>query len=119
MQPRPLNIRNQPMQYELHLKQETGEAVLNISGELDAGSAPAIEHALKDIIASGHCKITIDSAELTYISSAGIGAFISTIDQLRSAGGALSFTGLRPNVRRVFDLLGLDQVFTLPAEENG
>lgn len=106
------------MHYEYRIHQDTGDAVLSIEGELDAGSAPSIEHALKDMIGQGHTKIMVEAFGLTYISSAGIGAFISTIDQLRSAGGELSFCGLRPNVRRVFDLLGLDQVFIIASEES-
>ncbi len=53
----------------------------------------------------------IDAQRLEYVSSAGIGIFINLFDQLEPLGGMILFAGLKPDVRRVFELIGFMPLF--------
>jgi anti-sigma B factor antagonist len=57
----------------------------------------------------------IDCAGLRYISSAGLGVFISFMDSLTANGGKFVFSEMAENVFKVFQLLGLEQLMTIVA----
>jgi anti-sigma B factor antagonist len=52
----------------------------------------------------------VDGREIRYISSAGLGVFISYLEELAIRGGRFVVSGLADNVRDVFQILGLDKL---------
>jgi anti-sigma B factor antagonist len=50
---------------------------------------------------------------LSYISSAGLGVFMSFIEEIRAAGGDIKICGLAPKVFQVFDILGFSALFDI------
>ena len=88
-------------------------AVISLEGYLDAHTAPQFEAAIQDEMDGGHTRIVVDCAPLTYISSAGLGVFMSFVEELREAGGDIKICGLTPKVRGVFDMLGFQEIFDL------
>lgn len=87
--------------------------VLKLSGYLDGHTFVDLEKTLDATIKSGSHRIVIDLAELTYIASAGVGAFINSQHQVRSQGGSLQLVNPAPTVREVFGILGLEAIFTI------
>lgn len=57
----------------------------------------------------------LDFAGVTFIVTQAIGALMVVHKRLRSQGGRLVIVGLTDSIRRVFQLIKLDQVFTLAA----
>lgn len=84
-----------------------------MKGDLDAYGAISLDKVIEQLLADKAFKIMINCIQLEYISSAGMGVFISHIQDIRAQGGSLVFFGLRPNVRMAFGLLGLEKVFTI------
>ncbi len=76
-------------------------------GELDASSSIYMDEKIGNMIPDGRVNIHIDCSDLTYISSAGLGVFISYLDDIQKLKGKLVFSDMRETVRDVFDLLGL------------
>ena len=56
---------------------------------------------------------SIDCEKLTYISSAGLGVFMSFIEEIRERDGDLKICGLVPKVRHTFEILGFQEIFDL------
>ena len=83
------------------------------AGDLDANSSMEMDDKIQDAIDNGIYKIHVDCAELEYISSAGLGVFISFMDELSANKGRFVFSGMSENVRKVFQLLGLEQLMTI------
>jgi anti-sigma B factor antagonist len=86
-------------------------SVVAVEGFVDAHTAPDFEQHIQDEIEAGRCRIVVDCAQLSYISSAGLGVFMGFIEEARERGGDIKICGVVPKVRQVFDLLGFDAIF--------
>ncbi len=82
---------------------------LTLTGDLDANSSLLMEEAILQLIDRGVNNLHIDCTSLRYISSAGIGVFISFFED----GGKFVFSDMTESVYRVFELLGLREVFVI------
>jgi anti-sigma B factor antagonist len=83
------------------------------AGELDANSSMLMDEKIQAQIDAGVFKLHIDCSALRYISSAGLGVFISFMDELSANDGMFIFSGLSDNIFRVFQLLGLEQLMVI------
>ncbi|KAA5544758.1 STAS domain-containing protein [Adhaeribacter rhizoryzae] len=64
--------------------QKTGESYLvKLCGELDASNAEAVEKILDELIQLNPAQIQVDCKELEYISSRGLGVFISRFQEIQ------------------------------------
>lgn len=87
--------------------------VLILSGNLDENNAAEIDNFLRKAIKSHKKNILIDCRNLNYISSAGLGIFLSNLPELKEKNISLIFFGMKPGVQKVFSYLGLDAVLTI------
>ncbi len=87
--------------------------ILTLVGELDARTATDLDAAILKCLRNGRNRIVANGARLDYISSAGLGVFLSHIDEIRRQGGDLIICHLRPRVFDVFDLLGFPLLFDI------
>jgi len=87
--------------------------ILSLSGFLDAHTAPEFEKAIQQEFDAGNIRLIADCGGLTYISSAGLGVFMSFIEDIRGAGGDLKICSLTPKVAQVFEILGFDSIFEM------
>ena len=88
-------------------------SVIYLEGYLDAHTAPEFEQAIQSEIDAGRYRHIINCEKLTYISSAGLGVFMSFIEEVREQGGDIKICGLTPKVRQVFDILGFAEIFDI------
>ncbi len=102
-----------PNPFALHKSQQDDLSFIAVEGFLDAHTAPQFEKAIQTEVDAGHNRIVVDCEKLTYISSAGLGVFMSFVEELREAGGDIKICGLTPKVRGVFDMLGFQEIFDL------
>lgn len=92
---------------------QDGVSVLTLDGFLDAHTAPQFEEAIQAEISAGRRQIIINCEKLTYISSAGLGVFMSFIEEIRDAGGDIKICGVVPKVLQVFEILGFQSLFDI------
>ena len=93
--------------------QEGEVSVLVLNGYLDAYTAPQFEKAIQAEYDGGRIRIVVDCGGLTYISSAGLGVFMSFIEDLREAGGDIKICCVVPTVYEVFEILGFPELFEI------
>lgn len=86
---------------------------LVLDGELDASSAIVLDTELAKPEILNYRKVLIDCAKLSYISSAGLGVFISHLQRLQDAEVKLVFFNMQEKVFNVFEILGLDALMTI------
>ena len=92
---------------------QDGLSVLTLQGYLDAHTAPEFEKAVQAEFDAGRVRIAVECSKLDYISSAGLGVFMSFIEEIREAGGDIKICGLTPKVAQVFEILGFAELFDL------
>ena len=94
-------------------------SIIYLKGYLDAHTAPEFENALQDLVDEDRIRIIVNLAELSYISSAGLGVFMGFIEDIRQKQGDIKLAEPNEKVYRVFDLLGfpvLYEIFNAEAE---
>ena len=86
---------------------------LTLDGELDASSAVILDTELNKPELLNYKKTLIDCQRLSYISSAGLGVFISHLQRLQDSNVKLVFYNMQEKVFNVFEILGLDSLMTI------
>ena len=99
--------------FSIHKSTEEGLSVLALEGYLDAHTAPEFEKTVQAEFQAGRKQMVVECSKLTYISSAGLGVFMSFIEEIREAGGDIKICGLTPKVYQVFDILGFSALFDI------
>ncbi len=91
--------------------------LLQLEGELDASSSVGLDDVLTAPTVTDYQRVLIDCQRLDYISSAGLGVFISNLQRFQDAGTTLVFFGMQEKVYNVFEILGLDALLTIVGTE--
>ncbi len=86
---------------------------ISLDGELDASSSVMLDEELSSPNIMKFSKILVDCKNLNYISSAGLGVFISHLQRFEDAQIKLIFFNMQEKVRNVFEILGLDLLMTI------
>lgn len=87
--------------------------VLAPRGRLDADLAQELASALDQLIADGHYHLIVDFRNATYISSSGLRVLLVAVRRARAHDGDVKLFGLKSQVRKVFNMSGFDQIFSI------
>lgn len=101
---------------EIKNELEDGIYYIIVKGEIDASSSIHLDESISEAT-QRHKKILINCTELEYISSAGLGVFMSYINELEDKKIRMVIFGLSDKVRHVFQILGLDQLLKITETE--
>lgn len=86
---------------------------LALDGEIDLHESPNVKAKLLPLISQKQPKIVVDLDGVSYIDSSGLALFIEAMQRVQAYGGKFALCSLRPNVRTIFDIARLDQVFRI------
>lgn len=92
---------------------ENQSEILSLFGEVDASNSVILDEAIQQLVDSGSKSILIDGKNLEYISSAGLGVFMSYLEDFQEKGISMKICDLIPRVFEVFKILGLDQLIPI------
>jgi anti-sigma B factor antagonist len=87
--------------------------VIALEGEIDLHESPNVREALRELIEQKMPRVFVDMGEVSYIDSSGIAVLIDAMQRIQAYGGRLALFGIRENVRAVFEIARLDQVFRI------
>ncbi len=93
--------------FGVETRDEDGVSVVQVSGTVDAVTAPRLSDALQAEVAAGRVRLVVDLAATGYVSSAGLRAILAAVKAARVGGGNLAVAAAQPQVREVFELAGL------------
>jgi|3_EtaG_2_1085321.scaffolds.fasta_scaffold29591_1 anti-sigma B factor antagonist len=101
---------------ETHIEGENH--IIIVEGDVDASSSIHLDEALTELANDDSVKfILVDGTQLNYISSAGLGVFMSYIDDFKNKNIKMVIYGLSEKVHNVFQILGIDQLMTIVTSE--
>ncbi|MDN3687211.1 STAS domain-containing protein [Cyclobacterium jeungdonense] len=87
--------------------------VIALNGEVDASNSVELDEVIQEALSGSTQKILVDGRNLEYISSAGLGVFMSYLEDFREKEVAFVIFGLNDKVMNVFHILGLDQLIRI------
>ena len=90
--------------------------LLQARGRINVLSADLFELEVRRALADGDRDVIVDASEVTYISSAGLRAFLRLWLHLKSEKRSLHVCSLKPYIRQVFEMIGFDQVIPIDAD---
>src|SRR6185437_8279628 len=88
-------------------------AVLQVTGEVDAYTAPMLRERIRELAASGAVHLIADLSQVDFLDSTGLGALVGGLKRLRGDGGSLALVITTPRILRVFQITGLTKAFAV------
>ena len=102
-----------PNPFAIQTSEKDGLSIITLEGFVDAHTAPQFENAIQSEIEAGRNRVIVNCEKLNYISSAGLGVFMSFIEEVREIGGDIKICGLTPKVKHTFEILGFQDIFEM------
>ena len=87
--------------------------IIEIVGDLDASSSMKLDSVISQASEDEALKIIVDCQKLNYISSAGLGVFMSYIQDFKDKNIFFALFNLSDKVRNVFNILGLEKLIQI------
>jgi len=87
--------------------------VLPLDGEIDLHVSPRVSISLAQMTQKKIDPLVVDLTRVSYIDSSGLAVLIEAMQRVEEYGGKFALTGLQENVRSIFEIARLDQVFRL------
>lgn len=84
--------------------------IIYVEGDLDATSSITLDNAMQEAIQNNEKAIIVDCSKLNYISSAGLGVFMSHLTDLEEKNIFFALCSMNEKVKNVFDILGLGEL---------
>jgi anti-sigma B factor antagonist len=86
-------------------------------GFINAHTVKLFESEIQRALQQKNFKIVVNCAGLAYIASAGLGAIMGAIEEIRGNGGDLRLTDLNETVLNIFEILGFNHLYRIfPSE---
>jgi anti-anti-sigma factor len=94
-----------------------GVVALDLRGFVDKHTVHALDQSISRLVEQGRNKLVVNCKELTYISSDGMGVFLSHLIKIRKAGGDIKFCAMNREARAVVGVLGLGNLLQVHESE--
>ena len=100
--------------FDIKTEQLDGDGyVISLTGEVDLYTAPEFKAQLLDVIGKGAKQVIVDFTDTTFIDSTTLGVLVGGVKRLRTSDGELSLVCSDRNITKIFEITGLDRVFTI------
>jgi anti-sigma B factor antagonist len=87
--------------------------VISLEGEIDLHVSPRIAATLTTAVKEKPRNLIVDLAKVSYIDSSGLAVLIEAMQSVEKYGGKFALAGLQENVKPIFEIARLDQVFRI------
>lgn len=87
--------------------------IIELSGEVDAYTSARFREIMIETIENGGTSLVVSMAAVEYIDSSGLGALVGGLKRASERNGRILVVCSQPQVRKVFEITGLEKVFPL------
>lgn len=102
-----------PGELEVVVSSGTGGPEVRLVGELDLSTAEVVREELARLAADAPVVVTVDLADLRFIDSTGLSVLVTGLKRFREQGGDMALRSPTPGTRKVLEITGLIQVFSI------
>lgn len=103
------------MVFNIDKHQNNNEILIQVSGEIDAYTAPKLREELMPLAEEDHQVMIVNLKDVTYLDSTGLGVFVGLFKQLQKNNGELKLIQLSDRLMRLFEITGLSNIMNLTA----
>lgn len=90
-----------------------GTAVLEVEGEIDTLTAPALEDAVAELLAGNESTLVVDLSGVRFLASSGLAVLIAAAHRAEDRGRRLCLVVTTRAVRRPLEITGTVHLFAL------
>ncbi len=101
------------MDLSLSARSVADRTVLEVGGEIDVYTAPALRTKIISLVDDGTKVLIVDLTHVEFLDSTGLGVLVGALKRLRGVGGELAIVCDQERLLKIFRITGLDRVFTL------
>lgn len=106
------------MRITVSLYVESQVLYVNLNGELDHHTSDQLRSRLNAVMSESRIQhIVFNLKHLDFMDSSGIGIILGRYNQLKSVNGTVMVIGMKPLVKKVFELSGLSQIIKVVDDE--
>ncbi|MGH8048944.1 MAG: STAS domain-containing protein [Chthoniobacterales bacterium] len=102
-----------PKAVEISKTVEKGASVLELKGEIDLHGSPQLRSELHALVEKKTPALVADFTGVQYIDSSGLATLVEYVRDSKPFGGKIALFGLQPKVKMVFELVRLNELFTI------
>ena len=102
-------MAQEPRHFFAEQRSTDDRVVVRIGGECDAATLDRLNETLEAAIDQQPQEVVIDLAEATFIDSLTLGSLTAAAKRVRAYGGSFRIRKVAAEVRRVFEITGLDK----------
>ena len=86
---------------------------VSLAGELDVSTADKLKKSLHKLVDEKNIDMKLNLENLDYIDSTGLGVMIGILKRLKIENKEVYIEKPKNNVRKIFNITGLDKVFKM------
>lgn len=101
------------MDISLKTREEADHWIVEVSGEVDVHTAPALDTALTGLVEDGNYRLVVDLSQVDFLDSTGLGVLVKTLKRVREHSGTLAVVAPTERIAKVFRITGLDSAIAL------
>lgn len=105
------------MELNIRIENKEGATVIYPNGFINAHTVNQFEDILQNLVKEKQYRLILNGQDLQYISSAGLGALMGVIEEIRNNDGDIHLCNLSESVFNVFDILGFTELYEIFEEE--
>lgn len=102
---------------EAQVRRESGVAVIDLRGEINAGAEEALNNAYAQATADNPASVLLNFSAVDYINSTGIALIVGLLAQARKSGRRLLTSGLSEHYVEIFKITRLADFMTIYPDE--
>jgi anti-sigma B factor antagonist len=87
--------------------------VVPLEGEIDLHVSPRVAATLNAALKEQPRNLVVDMSKCSYIDSSGLAVLIEAMQNVEKYGGKFALAALQENVKPIFEIARLDQVFRI------
>ncbi len=98
---------------EITIKNEGDITIIDLAGEVDAYTSSRFREVMLQAIEDGVPNLIVKMVNVEYIDSSGLGALVGGLKRVSEKNGKIVVVSDSPQVKKVFEITGLEKVFKL------
>jgi anti-sigma B factor antagonist len=101
------------MEVDLDTTARNGYVVVSVWGEIDVYTAPQLRERLIELNDQEYYRIVVDLSGVEFLDSTGLGVLVGGLKRSRGHDGDLALVCSHPRIMKVFEVTGLNKVFSI------